>query len=353
MRYPYAGNTLLLFLVAVCSASFGAVKTPEASVEEFRNGTNLALQGDMRAALQHLDTVSPDALNDEQRKTWACMRKRFRANTQTVSVDWTQSVFAAYRSYWSHVMLGKVSAQSAEHELAKKLAKLVYEYGKKSVVVNMDTIEPLLSTKLETLGYHALFGVTTPMREFMLWHKQTDQSYDVDLPAGRQVVHVVMLDDFVSLGWAGYATCDYYHTAGWAKPDRLYAVRAAYDLHSEAFQVSYLAHEGQHFSDYQHFPGMEQPELEYRAKLAEISKARSTILDLLNDFAANESDSPEQPHPWANRKVVTELAEVLLHDQLPSDIAWKSIAAADINATAERLLKQDTERRMTRPLQTR
>jgi hypothetical protein len=208
----------------------------------------------------------------------------------------------------------------------------------------MDAIESALEARIETHGLHALFGVTAPMREFMLWRKQTDQMYVVDLPAGQQTVHVVLLDDFISLGWSGYATCDYYHTAGWAKPDRLYAVRQAYDLDSESFRVSYLMHEGQHFSDYQRFPDMKQPDLEYRAKLVELSNAKSTLYDLLDAFAGNESASRATPHSWANRKLMTQLADALLHGQAPSSVAWKSIAPADINAAARRLFELDTER---------
>jgi hypothetical protein len=345
MRSGYARGILFASLIAVCVTLFGGASP----VDEFRAAAGLALQGDMKAALKHLDIASPDALNEEQRKTWSCMRDRFRPKAIASTADWTQAVLTAYRSYWSRVMLGKETAQAGERELAATLAKLASEKGQPAPVADMDTIEPALQAKLEASGYHALFGVTAPMREFMLWRKQTDQTYDVDLPAGRQTVHVVMLDDFASLGWAGYATCDYYHSAGWAKPDRLYAVRAAYDLDSEAFRVSYLAHEGQHFSDYQRFPGMEQPDLEYRAKLVEISRAKSTLYQLLDAFAANESESREQPHPWANHKVVTDLAAAVLHDQAPSAAAWKSVAPADINAAAERLFDQDTERRLRMP----
>jgi hypothetical protein len=149
----------------------------------------------------------------------------------------------------------------------------------------------------------------------------------------------------VSLGWLGYAICDFHHTGGWATPERLFAVRSAYDLDAESFKVSYLAHEGQHFSDYRRFPTLTQPDLEYRAKLVEIAKARSSLYDLLAAFIANGSDSREQPHPWADRQVVNQLAASVLDGAPASAEAFRRVPAERINAAAAALLQQDTAQR--------
>src|SRR4029077_9164441 len=66
------------------------------------------------------------------------------------------------------------------------------------------------------------------------------------------------------------------HTDGWATAMTLYAVRSAYDIESESFRVSYLAHEAQHFADYGRFPKLARPEREYRAKLTELAEAQAT-----------------------------------------------------------------------------
>jgi len=317
------------------------------SLAEFRAAGSLAMQADMKSALPHLKRVQPKELSDERRAVWACMRERFaqtKAPVISAGVDaWTADVLAQYRRYWTRVMLGSISAAAGERELAAALAKKV---GQEKQAPDMEALEPLLKDRLEARGYHALFGVTRPLREFMLWRKQTDESYDIDLPQGREAVHVVMMDDFVSLGWLGYAVCDYHHSGGWATADRLFAVRSAYDLDSEAFKVSYLAHEGQHFSDYRRFPKLTQPDLEYRAKLVEISKARSTLYDLLEAFGGNGSDSrDEQPHAWANRQVVNNLAAKLLHGETPSAAAWKRVSVEQLNAAATELLEKDSAAR--------
>lgn len=336
---------LSMFPQTVMSAE---AKSPAAvdSVAEFREAGAFAMQADMKSALVHLRQVNPDALSAEQRAVWSCMRERFAANkipAVPAEVDaWTADLLTQYRRYWTRVMRGSTSATAGERELATSLAKKVRH---KSTAHDMDALEPLLQAHLEARGYHALFGMTAPLREFMLWHKQTEKTYDIDLPDGREAVHVVMMDDFISFGWLGYATCDYRHSGGWATPDRLYAVRSAYDLDSESFRVSYLAHEGQHFSDYRRFPGLDQPDLEYRAKLVEISRARSSLFDLLAAFGADGSDNRELPHPWANRQVVNTLAAKLLNGVEPSAEAWKRLSVEQINEAAGQLLEQDSKRR--------
>jgi hypothetical protein len=150
----------------------------------------------------------------------------------------------------------------------------------------MEALEPQLDARINARGWHALFGQTLPLREFMLWKTQTRRHYDVQLPQSVQAVTVVFMDDFASLGWAGFATCDRAHTGGWTKPDVLYAVRSVYDLDSEDFRVGFLAHEAQHFRDHANFPVLEQPELEYRVKLIELASGRTTLYQTLDAFAA-------------------------------------------------------------------
>jgi len=337
---------LLLPLIAAADA---APTTPVDSAAEFRAAGALAMQADMKSALPHLQRVQAKDLPEDRRKVLACMRERFvDRKTPALAADldpWTGRVLSAYRRYWTRVMLGTDSAAAGERELASTLATMVTLPAGAGAAPNMETLEPLLTAKLETRGYHALFGVTAPLREFMLWRKQTDETYDIDLPAGSEAVHVTMMDDFVSLGWLGYAICDFHHTGGWATPERLFAVRSAYDLDAESFKVSYLAHEGQHFSDYRRFPTLTQPDLEYRAKLVEIAKARSSLYDLLAAFVANGADSRDQPHPWADRQVVNRLAARLLDGAPASAEAFRRLPAERINATAKELLEQDTARR--------
>jgi hypothetical protein len=216
-----------------------------------------------------------------------------------------------------------------------------------ATAADMNTLESKLKQQLNARGYFSLFGVTSPLREFMLWRKQDSIEYVIDLPEGREKVAVTMLEDFISYGWVSYATAEVHHTGGWTTPERLYCVRASYDTNSEDFRVSYLAHEGQHFRDTRHFPKLEQPELEYRAKLTEIALADTTLFDLLREFSDNQSDSRTQPHPYANRRLMDGLSRVLASTSPAQGTAtqaawWERIAPATIRATAARLLQEDS-----------
>ena len=69
--------------------------------------------------------------------------------------------------------------------------------------------------QLEATGHFVLGGTTPPLKELMVWRKQTEVQQTVGLPSGPISVKVSLLDDFISLGWAAWGTCDRSHTGGW------------------------------------------------------------------------------------------------------------------------------------------
>jgi hypothetical protein len=288
--------------------------------------------------------IDPATLAEPTRALRACMLDRLDArHAPAVALDdaFAASVLAAYREYWWRSLRAEHPTADNEAQLLAALNALVVADGG-SAAATIDAVEPLLAQRIDAHGRHALFGQTLPLREFMLWSSETKQHYDVALPQAKQAVTVVFMDDFASLGWAGFASCDRVHSGGWTKPEGLYAVRSAYDTSSEKFGVSYLAHEAEHYWDNAHFPALEQPELEYRAKLVEIASAHATLLDLLGAFASNTSDDRGVPHSHANARVVRELRARLFGGDATR--AWTSIDAARINAAAAALLAEDTHR---------
>jgi hypothetical protein len=253
-------------------------------------------------------------------------------------------VLGAYREYWLRALLSGEPAAAHEGWLLERLNRLVSEAGGASAAT-LDDLEPALDAIIGARGYHVLLGVTSPLRELMLWRTETEERYDVPLPEGVQPVTVMFMDDFASLGWAGFATCGRSHSGGWTRPDRLYAVRSAYDVGSEEFRVSYLAHEAQHFADNRRYPDLDrQDELEYRAKLTELAAARGTLYDLLDGFARNVSEDRGVPHSYANGRVVRGLAARLFADSAAAP-AWRTAPPERINEAARRLLREDTARR--------
>jgi len=248
-------------------------------------------------------------------------------------------------------MLGRAPVKNAEVELLSNLNAILAEpsvapaaQGRDSASVDLDAASERAKGVIAREGLFALTGVTSPYYELMLWKTQTPTTYHVKLPERSLDVHVVFLDDFVSLGWAGYATCGRAHSGGWATKDSLYAVKSAYNVGSEAFRVSYLAHEGRHFSDYGEFPKLEQPELEYRAKLTEIAVSDSTTYDLAVGFARGSGTDRSVPHAFANFCVARDLSREVFesHDLVTDESRWRGIPAGRLRAAAARVLKKNS-----------
>jgi hypothetical protein len=314
--------------------------------DDFDKATAYVLQGDLRSALPILKALPTSSLSATRLRLRDGLLARFTgagAEPAPTGVDaWTANVLLAYRSYWKQTMLGEQSQTLAESTLAKILAKLLNQPLDSLHPPDLDGLEQPLLTELERHGYHGLLGVTRPFRELLLWRGQTEARYQIDLPEGREQVTVVLLSDFASLGWLGFATLDVYHTGSWTKPDRLFCVAPAYDMGSESFRVSCLAHEGQHFRDNRLFPQLEQPELEYRAKLVEIALADQTLAALLGAFHVNQSADRDQPHAFANRRLMEGLSNLLPPKRAGAADGWAGLPPEEIRAAARRLLAQDT-----------
>ncbi|BDU73952.1 hypothetical protein [Mesoterricola silvestris] len=311
---------------------------------------NSALQGDMKTALPLFQALPLEALEKAQSQAVQTLLARFSPSPRpsTARDPWVAHVLAAYEAYWKQAMLGQATPEAAERDLFRALAPLA-QIGTGSPGDGVGALEPLLETRLRERGIHALFGYTRPFRECMLWTSEEERHFGVELPEGHEEVRVVMLDGFLCLGWMGFATGDTYHTGGWTRPDRLFCLKGSYDLASEAFHVSYLVHEGQHFADSRRFPGLEQPELEYRAKLAELSRATTTQASLLRAFSANLSDQRNLPHPYANRLVMRDLAQILGLNGPPAGVRWEAVKPEAIREAAVRLLKRDSASRSVPP----
>jgi hypothetical protein len=306
-RMPGIGF-LAALLLAGCAAAPIAEPMP-ASSTAMQPVMSAMLQGDAREALLLLDGMRAP-LGARQAQVADCMRERFRGAGPPIDLPpASAAILAAYRSYWRASMVKTESPAILEARLLEALAAVPALAGGGDPA-SLDSVSERVVAAIEAEGLHALTGKTEPLYELMIWRTQETRVYDVALPEGSVNVKVVLLDGFASFGWAGYATCEVAKTGGWAKPDALYAVRNAYDLESETFRVSYLAHEGQHFADYRAYPKLEQPELEYRAKLAEIAVSTTTTAQLVERFAASGGESRAVPHAFANRQVTLALQGV-------------------------------------------
>jgi hypothetical protein len=302
-----------------------------------------ALQGNMDRALVELGSVPAADFGTRDAAVRACMIERFRNDADgSLPVEYgplAGRAIGMFRSYWRAALLTSEARGIEEERLYRNLARL----AGLPPDAEHDRIEERLRARFAQDGLHLLMGRTPPLLELMIWRSETVEQRAIALPEGDYRVTVRILDDFASLGWSAYATCDRSFTGGWVTADGINAVRPGWaNLEDENFRVSFLAHEAQHFADRERFGELASWELEYRGKLTELALADMTLSRLLTAFASNQGDDPAVPHSYANRRVLAELRGRLELDPA-SDL--RTLSATVINQAARNLLIRDSERR--------
>jgi hypothetical protein len=307
-----------------------------------RRADSAILQADSGAAVSALQHVPAAEFVGEDATFRACMIGRFDTDAPTrlltgIDDKWVRGVLTRYQEYWWRAMAAPQKRATFEQSLLQQLELLLDADTNRTE--SFDALEKRLGVALERHGYHSLRGVTPPLRELMLWRAQERRDYKVDLPEGPQDVGVEILDDFTSRGWNHYGNCGKSSTGGWASNDRLFVVRSAYkSLDGESFRVSFLGHEAQHFADKHRFPDLANWELEYRAKLVELSQADETRDRLLSRFAATQGDDMRIPHSYANGRVIAALRRALGPD-------LSAVEVHRLQEIARSILLEDTRQR--------
>jgi hypothetical protein len=270
--FAHAFVSITVLLVSGSCAHGAADKAADGSAAQ---ALTPVFQADMPTSLERLAALPDHALPDRQRRTRDCIVARFRGPTATAAPESQPApagdVLAAYRRYWTASLMHAATPEQAEARLSPELAPFAG-----SDAHDLEACEAGAAAAIEAKGLFVLGGLTRPLQEFMLWRKQGGGMRTVELPGGRIDVRVTLLDDFASLGWAAWATCDAAHTGGWTTADGVMVVAPSGDLASEDCRISLLAHEAQHFSDYRRYPKLAPPDLEYRAKLVELMLAHDT-----------------------------------------------------------------------------
>jgi hypothetical protein len=333
------------FCALPCAAERPASSTAAAQ-QALSNAVGQALQGSIRPALDVLRSIPRVEFSKSDGLIRDCMLGRFRGHADgSLPLDLPAVAARAlgiYRAYWRAALLRPQDRASEEERLRRNLVRLL-RLPQEST---MSEVEESLAAVLEAHGLHALMGRTAPLRELMLWREQVSEVRAVPLPEGTRRQRVELLDEFESLGWSSYATCDRTSTGGWVRPDAIYAVKPGWpDLNSEAFLVSFLGHETQHFADQERYGQLESWELEYRAKLAELAMARERIGKLLSAFSANQSDDRSIPHSFANRRVLAALRARL---GLQRGSPLEALPPSAVRQAAEAELREDSRRRQGR-----
>jgi hypothetical protein len=333
--------------VSIASNAQTALESTPAARAAVSIATGVAFQADIVSALRALEAVPAEQYAGDDAALRACLLERFGDSPNVATSDardaFVRSLVGAYRTYWSRVLREPTRRAAEEARLLEELRALLGETAAR----DWDAVEAQLLTALGERGYHAQLGVTLPLRELLVWSREDTRAYDVTLPEGRHSVTVKLLDEFASQGWTHYALCGRQSAGGWADAEMLYAVRSRYgDLDDEEFQVVLLVHEAQHFADAHRFPGLESWELEYRAKLAELSFADGLREELLLKFETTQGDDPSAPHAYANRRVLGTLRRLLGGDDSAGQgVDLASVPGDDLRRVAKQALIEDSARR--------
>ncbi|MHC4574459.1 MAG: MBL fold metallo-hydrolase [Planctomycetota bacterium] len=325
-------------------------KASFASTEDFESIYAHALRGNIKKVLEILDSIPNENLTKEQVEIKEKYYKRFQEQNEEVATKtedpFVRYIIESFHNYWRKVFLQESSLEKAEQILWDNLteyllANNLVEPNETREVVREAPDVPIKRI-LKAKGYYGLMGRTWPYHELMIWQKETEKEYLVELPEGHQTVRVVFLDDFIIRGWTEYATLGKSKSGGWAKKGALYCP-VHYDLSSEDFKVKFLCHEAQHLADYNLFGELEPCDFEYRAKLAELSKAKDTINNKIKDLLKNSKYDKKHPHPFANYCVIRDLSGILFNQDFVSDMKkWEAIPYEKINEASTELLKKNT-----------
>ena len=307
------------------------------------------LDGDVTSAKTVLQQIDFNMLNEKDQTFMKRFDNRFINNTDADSLNSIPSPIAdlhkLFRDYWRTALLD--NSKNYDSMLRQNLANFLTDDPKLAQILidNEDSLDTYYKKYIESKGLHTTgFGKTGKYYDLLVWANERDTIYNFQLHNENTSADVVFMEDFVSLGWQEYATLDRHYPGGWATKEALYCVRKAYDLESEQFKISYLAHESRHFADYKLFPKLSNSDLEYRAKLTELSMGKQNLYKTIGFFINNAKYDSENGHSVANYCAVRDLSRVLFKNDFEKDMTrWNEVSAEQINEAAYELLKANTE----------
>lgn len=351
-NYTYMKATLIhffLFLTATIDC-FGQHQNNDSLHIDYGTFYSHCLNGNVLAALELLN-LDTNRLSQTDKTFSIQFRERFAYESDnsdflkqhTSEID---PLFAIFHSYWRQALLNPSDSLDPvlENNLNRFLSRDLLQSD--SAVIAPDSLDKWLSQYIQNHHVYSTNGLgkTGGLYDLLVWKTQKDTIYEFRVHREKISAKVVLMYDFVTLGWAEYVTLGKYYPGGWATDEALYCVASTYDLNSEDFLISYLAHEGRHFKDYQLFPKLKNSaDLEYRAKLTELSMAETTLYDLLEFFINNANYDSDNGHRVANYCAIRDLSMELFKVPFEKDLnKWKELNPKRINKAAYKVLKKNT-----------
>jgi hypothetical protein len=336
---------LALFIFLVCSPTL-LDAGPDIVAGQY---IAMARQGDLREALDLFRSLG-DANGSQLDRALALQyRHRFVLRDESGPLNsgnaFIDSLLEIYTTYWTRSLLGEYDFDNGKQWLLEKIYILLINHDFDSLLENRSDTMSALDQVLSQQGIHFDRSLASPWYDLLLWRSQQQQRLEIELTDERLELDVIFMDDFISLGWTDFATLGMTSSGGWAAVDAIYCVSWAWNHDSENFAVSFLKHEGRHSADFKKFPSLGVIDLEYRAKLTELSFARSSLPRILANFSANSGPNADSPHAFANYLVLRDLRRVIFNaDIAPKGRSLQDNSAEQIHTAARALLENHTTR---------
>ena len=344
-------KTILLTSLILLASHFATAqsRSDDSVTIDYQQLFARCLDGDVKSALTLLEFGEIKKLSAKDLQVKAQFEKRFKnAKDESDYLEARKSpitpLLTLYRDYWRESLLEH--SNKYDSSFGKQVAAFLIEQNPAAhqSIMSEDSIDVYLKKYIKSFGLHTTgFGKTGQYIDLLVWKTQKDTTYSFTLNGELTSARVVFMDSFITLGWEEYATFGRAFPGGWTTHEALYCVRKAYDLTSEEFLVSYLAHESRHFADYKLFPKLQSADLEYRAKLTELSMAKVTLFKTIESFIQNANYDSENGHSIAAFCVIRDLSKSLFHVDFERDIAkWQALSIERIHASASDLLLANT-----------
>lgn len=345
-------STTLLFPFVLCiTIAHSQNNTPDSIKFNYRKIYSLCLDGNVKSALALIELEDKKKLSTTEVKFKTEFENRFKYDVDQSSFMTKEkapidSLLLIFREYWRKSVLNIENNYDTffirdYHNFLKEKFPHASEKEIREDSKDLFLTKYLKSKKLYTTDG---IGKTGRLYDLLVWKNQKDTIYSFKIDHEKIHAKVVFMDDFITLGWEEYTTLGKYYPGGWATKDALFCVKKAYDLNSEDFLISYLAHESRHFSDYKLFPKLSSSDLEYRAKLTELSLAKKTIYELIEFFISNANYNSNNGHSVANFCIIKDLSKVIFDVEFEKDVnKWKAISKKKINKMASEILQSNTK----------
>ena len=241
---------------AVVYSSCGQVSSSDSVKFDYKKIYGFALDGNISPVFSLLEYDAAKKISDKDKAFKSNFEKRFRyaedksdfLADKGAIID---SLLIVFRDYWRVSVLD----YSGNYDSLLKTGITSFLYAAYPELKGKPVFNEEGSSYIKKyLAGKGLFmtddiGKTGRLFDLLVWKTQKDTLYTFKVHKETIPAKVVFMDDFITLGWEEYATLGKLYPAGWATKEALYCVRKAYDLSSERFLISYLAHEGRHFED--------------------------------------------------------------------------------------------------------